>query len=108
MNIQACGAKDITIGNLRFEPRAATPINFQRYVYDSFGESLRSFLAREQLAYALLGSRCGAPLALSSIVMVDTAMIRLSVAALPDNRIRFAFSLPRALRVAEVNFDVGR
>jgi hypothetical protein len=106
VNIQACGANDITIGNLRSRPGPLTPINFQRYVYDSFGESLRGFLrrfwtnaalegpvrmlAREQLAYAL-GSGCGVPLASSSIVMVDTAMTRLSVAALPDNRIRFAF-----------------
>ena len=73
-----------------FEPRAANADQLSAILYDSFGESLRSFLAREQLAYAL-GSRCGAPLASSSIVMVDTAMIRLSVTALPDNRIRFAF-----------------
>jgi hypothetical protein len=71
VNIQACGAKRITIGNLRSSPGPLTQINFQRYVYDSFGESLRGFLAREQLVYAL-GSRCGAPLASSSIVMVDT------------------------------------
>ena len=73
MNIQACGTKIITIGNLRSCTEPLTQINFQRCVY---GESLRGLLAREQreqLAYAL-GSRCGASLASYSIVMVDAAM----------------------------------
>ena len=76
MNIQACGTEVITIGNLRSCTEPLTQINFQRYVYDSFGESLRGLLAREQReqpAYAL-GSRCGASLASYSIVMVDAAM----------------------------------
>jgi hypothetical protein len=40
VNIQARGAKDITIGNLRSSREPPTPINFRRYVYDSFGEKL--------------------------------------------------------------------
>jgi hypothetical protein len=43
VNIQACGTKVITIGNLRSCTEPLTQINFQRYVYDSFGESLRAF-----------------------------------------------------------------
>jgi hypothetical protein len=45
VNIQACGTKIITIGNLRSCTEPLTQINFQRYVYDSFGESLRGLLA---------------------------------------------------------------
>jgi hypothetical protein len=40
VSIQACGADNITISSAR----PLTPINFQRYAYDSFGDSLRGFL----------------------------------------------------------------
>jgi len=41
VNIQMRETKDITIDNLRSSLGPPTQINFQRYVYDSFDESLR-------------------------------------------------------------------